>query len=188
MVGIRIRRKLPLILGCVVLIFLALKRGKQLRTYELFIPNQEPKAVWDFVADFSNMPKLNTKIQRWELLDETGNYERWSYRVVTYETMVGGALFGLNENHGEVLVEPVKAPDHYYLQEVYTTYSLHGYLVVRNHGKMHFRREVRHGVRGTFFQQEAFSDCPLLLAPICSYEIDHNRRNFLANLASAFAK
>ncbi|XP_063586948.1 uncharacterized protein LOC134764298 [Penaeus indicus] len=126
--------------------------------------------------------------QRWELLDESGNYERWSYRVVTYETMVGSALFGLNENHGEVLVEPVKAPDHYYLQEVYTTYSLHGYLVVRNHGKMHFRREVRHGVRGTSFQQEAFSDCPLLLAPICYYDIDDNRRNFLANLASAFAK
>lgn len=64
-------------------------------------------------------------------MDESGDFDRWTYRVVTYETMLGGAVVGVNENHGEVLVEPVAPPDHYYLQEVYTTRSLHGWLLGR---------------------------------------------------------
>ncbi|XP_071532981.1 uncharacterized protein [Panulirus ornatus] len=129
MLSLRIRRKLPLVLCCLIVIFLIMKRGKQQRHFEMFIPDQEPKAVWDVLADFSNMPHLNTRIQRWQLVEESGNFDRWTYRVVTYETMVGGFLLGLNENHGEVVVEPVSPPDHYHLQEVYTTYSLHGWLV-----------------------------------------------------------
>ncbi|KAK8751385.1 hypothetical protein OTU49_014536, partial [Cherax quadricarinatus] len=83
----------------------------------------------EVVADFSNMPHLNTRIERWELLEEGGNYDRWHYGVITYESMVGGWLLGLNENHGQVMVEPLAPPNHYYHQEVYTTHSLHGLLI-----------------------------------------------------------
>ncbi|XP_071532982.1 uncharacterized protein [Panulirus ornatus] len=188
MLSLRIRRKLPLVLCCLIVIFLIMKRGKQQRHFEMFIPDQEPKAVWDVLADFSNMPHLNTRIQRWQLVEESGNFDRWTYRVVTYETMVGGFLLGLNENHGEVVVEPVSPPDHYHLQEVYTTYSLHGWLVVKNYGKMNFLRSNRGGHWGTLLKQEAFSDCPLLFHFLCVLEIDLNRQDFQHNLAKWFAK
>ncbi|XP_069937855.1 uncharacterized protein [Cherax quadricarinatus] len=129
MAGFRIRRKLPLLLGCLLVIFLFVKKGKQLQEYELFIPGEDPRGVWEVVADFSNMPHLNTRIERWELLEEGGNYDRWHYGVITYESMVGGWLLGLNENHGQVMVEPLAPPNHYYHQEVYTTHSLHGLLI-----------------------------------------------------------
>lgn len=163
-----------------------MKKGDQTRHYELFIPNQEPKAVWDVVADFSNMVKMNTRIVRWEFLDESGNFDQWTYRVISYETMVGAWFFGLNENHGEVLVEPIHIPDHYYMQEVYTTYSFHGWLVIKNHGKTHFKRSTRDGQQGTLFQQETYSNCPLLLSPVCCLETDLNRAEFLRNLGNWF--
>ncbi|XP_042894353.1 uncharacterized protein LOC122268139 [Penaeus japonicus] len=180
MVGLRIRRKFPLLLGCLALLFLTLKRGKQLRTYELFIPNQEPKAVWDFVADFSNMPKLNTKI-RLRQMTELGTLTRPELRALD-------APRGDLRDHGRRLPlrhqrEPRRGAGG--ARQAPRPFLPAG---VKNHGKMDFRRDARHGVRGTLFQQEAFSDCPLLLAPLCSYEIDHNRHAFLANLASAFAK
>ncbi|MPC99128.1 hypothetical protein E2C01_094524 [Portunus trituberculatus] len=43
--------------------------------------------------------------------------------------MVGQWLFGLNENRGEMLAEPVSPPDHYYIQESYLTTSLRGLLL-----------------------------------------------------------
>ncbi|XP_068206587.1 uncharacterized protein [Palaemon carinicauda] len=186
MAGPRTRRKLPLALGGLVCLFLILKRGNQTRNYELFIPHQDPKAVWDVVADFSNMPKLNTRIDHWELLDESGNFDRWTYKVITYESMIGQWLFGYNENHGEVIVEPIKAPDHYYMQEVYTTHSFHGFLIIKNHGKMDFKRAVQDGQKGTLFVHEAYCNCPLLLAPVCILETDLNRAEFLRNLANWF--
>ncbi|KAK8751384.1 hypothetical protein OTU49_014536, partial [Cherax quadricarinatus] len=126
----------------------------------------------EVVADFSNMPHLNTRIERWELLEEGGNYDRWHYGVITYESMVGGWLLGLNENHGQVMVEPLAPPNHYYHQEVYTTHSLHGLLIVKNYGKTHFRRSNRDGQEGTLVQQEVFSDCPLLFHYLCVFEIN----------------
>ncbi|KAG7173657.1 uncharacterized protein LOC121860179 [Homarus americanus] len=184
----RTRRKLPLILCCLIVIFLFVKKGKQLQQYEHFIPNQEPKAVWDVLADFSNMPHLNTRIQKWELLDESGNYDSWRYRVITYEDMIGGFIFGLNENHGEVLVEPVSPPDHYYHQEVYTTKSLYGLIIIKNYGKMHLRRATEEGVTGTLAKQEVFSDCPLLFHYLCDVEMRLGREEFFKNLANWFSK
>ncbi|XP_069937866.1 uncharacterized protein [Cherax quadricarinatus] len=188
MAGFRIRRKLPLLLGCLLVIFLFVKKGKQLQEYELFIPGEDPRGVWEVVADFSNMPHLNTRIERWELLEEGGNYDRWHYGVITYESMVGGWLLGLNENHGQVMVEPLAPPNHYYHQEVYTTHSLHGLLIVKNYGKTHFRRSNRDGQEGTLVQQEVFSDCPLLFHYLCVFEINSGRQEFYKNLANWFSK
>nr|XP_045606792.1 uncharacterized protein LOC123763614 [Procambarus clarkii] len=189
MARFRMRRsKVSIVLGCFLVLFLLLKKGTQLLHFEHFIPSQEPKDVWDVVADFSNMPQLNTRIVRWELVDESGNYDSWRYGVITYETMLGGSVLGLNENHGEVLVEPLAAPDHYYQQEVYTTNSLYGLITVKNYGKMHFRRSTREGREGTLVEQEVFSDCPLLFHYLCVIEINLARHEFFKNLGNWFAK
>ncbi|KAK8751387.1 hypothetical protein OTU49_014536, partial [Cherax quadricarinatus] len=99
----------------------------------------------EVVADFSNMPHLNTRIERWELLEEGGNYDRWHYGVITYESMVGGWLLGLNENHGQVMVEPLAPPNHYYHQEVYTTHSLHGLLIELREDSLPTQQQRRAG-------------------------------------------
>ncbi|KAK7067201.1 hypothetical protein SK128_003610 [Halocaridina rubra] len=185
MAGLRSRRKLSIIVG-LVLLYLLLKRGYQTREYELFIPKQEPKTVWNVVADFSNLAKLNTRIDRWELLDESGNFDRWTYRVISYETMIADWLFGLNENHGDILVEPIAAPDHYYMQEVYTTYSFHGWLTIKNQGIFNFKRSFQNGQAGTHILHDVSMNCPLLLGPVCKLETDLNRREFLKNLENWF--
>ncbi|XP_050719058.1 uncharacterized protein LOC126999933 [Eriocheir sinensis] len=181
-------RKLHVVIMCLLVTFLYLKRGKQVRNYTLFIPRQEPKVVWDVLADFSNVAQMNTRIDHWELLDESGSLDRWSYRLVTYEGMVAQWLLGLNENRGEVLVEPVSPPDHYYIQEVYLTRSLHGLLLIKNQGTMHIRRTQQDGQAGTLVVHDTVSDCPLLFHYFCVIETDLNRQAFLANLLKWFDK
>lgn len=62
MAGFRARGKLPIIILCLLVTFLYLKRGKQVRNYEVFLPNQEPRVVWDVLADFSNVAQMNTRV------------------------------------------------------------------------------------------------------------------------------
>ncbi|XP_045133152.1 uncharacterized protein LOC123517204 isoform X2 [Portunus trituberculatus] len=124
----------------------------------------------------------------WELLDLIESPDHWSYRLVTYEGMVGQWLFGLNENRGEMLAEPVSPPDHYYIQESYLTTSLRGLLLIKNHGITNIRRSQQEGQPGTLVVLDTGSDCPLLFHYVCVIETDLNRRVFLANLREWFDK
>lgn len=56
------RPKLPAVVIFLLLLFLCLKKGKQVRHYELFIPKHEPKVVWDVLADFNNIAQMNTRM------------------------------------------------------------------------------------------------------------------------------
>ena len=58
---------------------------------------------------------------------------------------------------------------------------------MNNYGAMEFRRGSKGGAPGTVFLHEVGCDCPLLLAPFCSVEIDANRKDFLDNLQKTFA-
>ncbi|XP_045133151.1 uncharacterized protein LOC123517204 isoform X1 [Portunus trituberculatus] len=188
MAGLRAHKRLPMIAAFLLVAFLYLKKGKQLRNYELFLPHQEPKEVWNVLADFSNIAQMNTRIDHWELLDLIESPDHWSYRLVTYEGMVGQWLFGLNENRGEMLAEPVSPPDHYYIQESYLTTSLRGLLLIKNHGITNIRRSQQEGQPGTLVVLDTGSDCPLLFHYVCVIETDLNRRVFLANLREWFDK
>ncbi|KAK3854946.1 hypothetical protein Pcinc_038619, partial [Petrolisthes cinctipes] len=190
MAGFMRRHKLLVSVGCLLLLFLCVKKGKQVCHYELFIPNQEPKVVWDVLADFSNIARMNTRITQWQLVDETGDMDRWSYRLITYEGMVGEWLFGPNVNKGEVVVEPVAPPDHYYRQEVYVTSSFRGLMTIHNSGTMNIHRSTsqQQGVPGTLLLHRTTSDCPLIFHWLCILETNFNRQVFLENLRKWFDK
>ncbi|CAL4161376.1 unnamed protein product, partial [Meganyctiphanes norvegica] len=176
------RRLVVYIVGCLLGLLLLLKKGSQQRHYRLFIPNHDPQQVWELLADYSNMPQLNMRIENWELVDETGNFDNWSYKVITYERMMGDVVFGLNVNHIEVTVKPIKAPDHYFMQENCLTYTFRGLIIVNNVGDMHIKSAVENGVQGTEFTETVTMDCPILFGQLCNWESDENRKDFLENL------
>ncbi|KAG0725423.1 hypothetical protein GWK47_004683 [Chionoecetes opilio] len=148
----------------------------------IIVPLEQEDEMW-LVCDVPALPKDR---DHWELLDESGSLDRWTYRLVTYEGMVGQWLLGLNENRGEVVVQPVSPPDHYFIQESYLTSSLHGLLLIKNHGITNIRRGQREGRAGTLLVHDTSSDCPLLFHYLCVVETDLNRHVFLANLFKWF--
>ncbi|XP_076048069.1 uncharacterized protein LOC143029260 [Oratosquilla oratoria] len=186
MVVRRFRISFPHILGLFLLVFVLFRKGQQLRDYKLFIPNQDPNAVWDVVADFSNIAKMNKRIRNWELLEEEGTWEKWSYKVISYEGMLGESILGLNVNHGLITVEPINPPDHYYIQCVFDTKSFRGLVTVNNWSKMNFRRVEQDGQKGTLYEEKVGMDCPLIFSPLCIYETDIQRAAFLENLQNWF--
>ncbi|XP_008543899.1 uncharacterized protein LOC103568717 [Microplitis demolitor] len=48
---------------------------------EVTIENARPVDVWEYVADFSNVKKLNPTIENFNIIDETGNLDHWKYSV-----------------------------------------------------------------------------------------------------------
>lgn len=53
------KKRIALVVGIAVALYILLHSRKQTVTYQTLIPKVNPKEVWDFVADFSNMKKLN---------------------------------------------------------------------------------------------------------------------------------
>uniref|UniRef100_A0A1Y1M6L1 Uncharacterized protein n=1 Tax=Photinus pyralis TaxID=7054 RepID=A0A1Y1M6L1_PHOPY len=51
------------------------------------IKNVAPANVWEYVADFGNMKHLNPTIVEFDILSESGNYNRWQYSAEYTENL-----------------------------------------------------------------------------------------------------
>lgn len=74
--------KISSICSAVVLTYILIVHAKTYRAkYFIKIRNTKVHDVWEYAADFSNFPKLDSNIVKFTIVSETGNYERWMYQV-----------------------------------------------------------------------------------------------------------
>ncbi|XP_018009477.1 uncharacterized protein LOC108667010 [Hyalella azteca] len=181
------REKIMLIASITFLLVIFLKRGHQERRYEFFIPGREPKQVWDLLADFRNIARLNQRIRKWQLGSEnTDKKGNWEYEVTSYEAMAGDWLFGLNVNRGRVSVTADDPPRRYSIESVFKTESFRGLFLVDNASKVTIERKQRDGETGALVAEVVSMNCPLLFSQLCYAETDANRKDFIKNVKYYF--
>ena len=45
-----------------LIIYFGMKMHHATLNYSLFLPNHDPKSVWSFLSDFTNIPSINPKM------------------------------------------------------------------------------------------------------------------------------
>ncbi|KYN43530.1 hypothetical protein ALC56_01791 [Trachymyrmex septentrionalis] len=169
------------ILGALLLYILFVYKKKHQVMFEGIINKSDPKLVWEFVADFSNMKKLNPTIEDFNVLDEGGNYDHWKYSV-RYTEHLSHLPMIRNVAHGYYAVKP----------------DNHGYVISSRHltcffldfgcleSISQFRFEV-HGVEDTRCIETVQYECPIAFSPLCHREVMYQREEILKRLKSEFA-
>lgn len=53
------KRKVLILITCVLILYICIRIKSYQHKMEIILPDAKPADVWEFMADFSNMKKLN---------------------------------------------------------------------------------------------------------------------------------
>lgn len=149
--------------------------------FEAIIRDSDPKEVWEYVADFSNMKKLNPTIEEFNVIAESGNYDHWKYSV-QYTEHLSHLPIIRNVAHG-----------HYAVRE-----DKHGYLITSKHHTCFFSnfgclntvsqfRFERDGPNDTKCIETVQYECPLAFSMLCYKEVMYQREEIMKRLKLQFS-
>lgn len=148
--------------------------------FEEIIRDSDPMHVWEYVADFSNMKKLNPTIEDFNVIAESGNYEHWKYSV-EYTEHLSHLPIIRNVAHGHYAVRQDK----------------HGYLITSKHHTCFFSkfgclnsvsqfRFDRDGQNDTKCIETVQYECPLAFSLFCYKEVMYQREEIMRRLKQQF--
>ncbi|GJQ68760.1 hypothetical protein Trydic_g17292 [Trypoxylus dichotomus] len=124
--------------------------------------------VWEYVADFSNMKRLNPTIIDFTILDESGNYDHWKYSVMYSEHL---SHWPYLENHA-VAHFGVKADEKnnvFHIESTHRTCLFNGNFCVNSKSTFKFIKESTQDTR-------------------CQEEVEFQRTAIMKNLQRRFNK
>ncbi|XP_076239459.1 uncharacterized protein LOC143182382 [Calliopsis andreniformis] len=144
------------------------------------IHNTNPMHVWEFVADFNNMKKLNPTIEDFNVIAESGNYDHWKYSV-EYTEHLSHVPIIRNTAHG-----------HYAIRQ-----ENNGYLVTSKHHTCFFPkfgclesisqfRFDRDGTNDTRCIETVQYECPIAFSMLCYREVMYQREEIMKRLKLEF--
>ncbi|XP_063231573.1 uncharacterized protein LOC134536009 [Bacillus rossius redtenbacheri] len=162
----------------VVLYFLLCAR-KQSVTFETIVHNSKAVDVWEFVADFSNMKKLNPTMLDFDILSESGNYDHWRYSA-QYTEFLSHLPFVHNTAQAHFSVRP--SGDAYVIQSTHTTCFAAQLYCLKSSSEFWFSPTGG----GTNCTERVTYECPLLLGPLCRSEVMYQRTHVMDNLKKHF--
>jgi len=148
--------------------------------HEAIVKNSEPKHVWEFVADFSNMMKLNPTIEEFDIIDESGNYDHWKYSV-KYTEHLSHLPIVRNTAHGHFSVKP-KA-EGFAIESKHRTCFLLGISCLNSDSEFIFTPVGK----DTKCIEKIDYECPLLFSSFCRKEVMFQRQQIIKNLQSHFS-
>ncbi|XP_014216910.1 uncharacterized protein LOC106645534 [Copidosoma floridanum] len=144
------------------------------------VVDSEPKYVWEYVADFSNMMKLNPTIKEFDIIDESGNYDHWKYSV-KYTERLSHFPIVQNTAHGHYSVKP-KAVG-FVIESKHRTCFLMGMSCLNSYSEFIFVPEGK----STKCIEKIDYECPLIFSSICRKEVTFQRQEIMKNLQSHFS-
>lgn len=151
--------------------------------YESLIVNQSAQVVGEFVADFSNLRKLNPTILEFYVTKEHGNYEHWQYSV-KYKEYLSQLSFITNvaDAHIEVLPSTPSHPE-FLIRSHHVTCFLDSYLTcVRSDSEFTFLQRDQ----DTLCTERVQFQCPAILSAFCQREVLYQREEIFNNLKRIF--
>ncbi|XP_018394580.1 PREDICTED: uncharacterized protein LOC108773318 [Cyphomyrmex costatus] len=169
------------ILGALLLYILFVYKKKHQVVFEGIINKSDPRLVWEFMADFSNMKKLNPTIEDFTVLDEGGNYDHWKYSV-RYTEHLSHLPMIRNVAHGHYAVKPDN--NGYVINSRHLTCFFLDFGCLESISQ--FRYEVD-GTEDTRCIETVQYECPIVFSLLCHKEVMYQRKEILKRLKSEFA-
>ncbi|KFB48233.1 AGAP005820-PA-like protein [Anopheles sinensis] len=177
------RRVLVASIGAIVLYYF-LSSSYQKYQISTVIPRTKPEDVWEFVADFSQMRKLNPTILNFNILADHGNFEHWKY-TVTYDERLSHWPYLVNTAIGHFSVRklPEAEGGQYSVASTHKTCFLLGLFCLNSKGEFKMSRIHQND---TVCEETVFFQCPFFFGRLCRREVEFQRQAIMRNLESHF--
>uniref|UniRef100_A0A182QZF4 Uncharacterized protein n=1 Tax=Anopheles farauti TaxID=69004 RepID=A0A182QZF4_9DIPT len=148
------------------------------------IPHTKPEDVWEFVADFSRMKKLNPTILNFRVLADQGNFEHWTY-TVEYEERLSHWPHTFNTAIGHYSVRKLPESDggHYSVASTHRTCFLLGAFCLNSRGEFKISRIHN---EDTYCEETVQYQCPFFFGSFCRREVEYQRQAIMDNLKQQF--
>ncbi|XP_015431750.1 PREDICTED: uncharacterized protein LOC107188039 [Dufourea novaeangliae] len=149
--------------------------------FEDTINDSNPIHVWEYVADFSNMKKLNPTLEEFNIIAESGNYDHWKYSVE------------YTEHLSHIPIIRHVAQGHYAVRQ-----DSNGYLITSKHHTCFFSkfgclesisqfRFDRDGINDTKCMETVQYECPIVFSELCFREVMYQREEIMKRLKLEFS-
>ncbi|CAB0013918.1 unnamed protein product [Nesidiocoris tenuis] len=155
-------------------------------SYSGIIHDVDPYLVWEFLADFNNMLKLNPTIESFSIMydkGETRNY--WEYGVY-YTEHLSNLPFVKNAAHAVYKIYKLEDPSlEFTIESHHRTCFIGEYFCVDSESKFVCKP---HGLQSkdTYCLEEVIYECPRLGYLFCHSEVTYQRRTIFKNLIQEF--
>lgn len=157
--------------------------------YEIsgIINSAKPKDVWEFVADFSKMMKLNPTIKNFKIISDTGNFDHWKYSVI-YEEKLSHWPYWSNIANADYSVRYEVQPDnkkHYIVASNHRTCFFMGLVCYKSEGVFDLTES---NTNDTYYIERVRYQCPPFFGSVCRREVEYQRLAILENLRMSFKR
>jgi len=176
------KRYISSVLVAIVVYVALLKVNSHNARFSTIIQKAVPLAVWEYVADFSNVKKLNPSVIDFDIIDEDGNYGHWTYRTVYTEKMTYIPLL-TNVGYADFTIKPIG--DYYVILSKHKTCFFWNLICYNTTSQMDFRPYVD-SKDSTQFIESIIYECPWALSRLCASELDVQRTTYIKNLQNHF--
>lgn len=149
--------------------------------FEATIHDTDPMHVWEFMADFSNMRKLNPTIEDFNVIAESGNYDHWKYSV-EYTEHLSHIPIIRNIAHGHYAVRPDKTG--YIITSKHHTCFFPSFGCLESVSQLRFDKD---GEKDTRYIETVQYECPIAFSPLCYREVMYQRKEIMTGLKLEFA-
>ncbi|XP_046998704.1 uncharacterized protein LOC124613964 isoform X1 [Schistocerca americana] len=147
--------------------------------FKIIIRDTKPADVWEYVADFSNMKKLNPTIVDFSILTESGNYDHWKYSA-EYKEFLPHAPFIHHSTHAEFEVR--QDGESYIINSNHSTCFFKGVACFPATSEFMFSKLGPN----TLCVERVTYKCPFLFARMCQKDVDYQRSSVMRNLEKQF--
>uniref|UniRef100_A0A1B6IVS3 Uncharacterized protein n=2 Tax=Homalodisca liturata TaxID=320908 RepID=A0A1B6IVS3_9HEMI len=174
--------KKRVILWCVVgfVLWLLLHKAQYNVRFEAVVKKSEAIEVWEYVADFSNLKRLNPTIKEFSIEAESGNYDHWKY-TVHYTEFLSHLPSIENYAVAHYQVKPLSKTS-YIIQSTHRTCLYTSFACVDSVSSFTFEQQGD----STLCIEDVTYECPVIFSKFCEKEVWYQRREIMKNLQSAF--
>ncbi|KAJ1525704.1 hypothetical protein ONE63_008915 [Megalurothrips usitatus] len=172
-------RRAAVCAAAALVLYVLLSPRAYLYREEYTIEQARAKDVWDFVADFSNMPKLNPTILDWELLEDGGSRGHWQYSV-RYTERLSGLPGVSNYATAHFHVIPAQPNADFVIHSTHRTCFYTDWFCLPTVSE--FRFAPRDGGTSTYCTERIEYACPWLFSGFCRKEVVFQRNAIRENL------
>ncbi|XP_076659396.1 uncharacterized protein LOC143362819 [Halictus rubicundus] len=177
----KIRNVFYLVLTLFIFYIFFIYKKKYRVNFEGTIQKSNPIHVWEYVADFSNMKKLNPTIEEFNVIAESRNYDHWKYSV-EYAERLSYVPFIRNIAQADYVVRQ----------------DNNGYLITSKHRTCFFSnfgclesisqfRVDRDGANDIKCIETVQYECPIIFSELCYREVMYQREEIMKRLQLEFS-
>ncbi|XP_075221898.1 uncharacterized protein LOC142324787 isoform X2 [Lycorma delicatula] len=182
MTSIICRRKVLCCMFVAFILYLLLRIKAYSIKFDAVIKKSHPIDVWEYVADFSNMLKLNPTIIDFHVQEERGDYRSWIYSVTYTEHL---STFPSIHNFAVAEFEVKPDGEKFFIDSTHRTCFFMNLICLNTWSSFVFESEIN-VPKATRCVEHITYQCPVILSYLCQKEVLYQRRMIASNLQIEF--